>query len=83
MANRSDPIDQVKDELTALARACGKSDVHHLEPEDLVALTVEAAAMAGVPLAGTDWIPGRSRYWDGDCPRSWEAAPRAASRARS
>ena len=22
------------------------------------ALTVEAAAMAGVPLAGTDWIPG-------------------------
>jgi glutamate synthase domain-containing protein 2 len=46
-------------ELTTLARACGKSDVHNLEPEDLVALTVEAAAMAGVPLAGTDWIPGR------------------------
>ena len=32
-----------------------------LEPEDLVALTVEAAAMAQVPLAGTDWIPGRGR----------------------
>jgi len=47
-------------ELTTLTRACGKSDVHHLEPEDLVALTVEAAAMARVPLAGTDWIPG----WD-------------------
>jgi methylamine---glutamate N-methyltransferase subunit C len=47
-------------EVTALARACGKSDVHHLEPEDLAALTVEAAAMAGVPLAGTSWIPGRS-----------------------
>jgi glutamate synthase domain-containing protein 2 len=46
-------------ELTALTRACGKSDVHHLEPEDLVALTVEAAAMAQVPLAGTQWIPGR------------------------
>jgi methylamine---glutamate N-methyltransferase subunit C len=45
-------------ELTTLARACGKSNVHHLEPEDLVALTVEAAAMAKVPLAGTDWIPG-------------------------
>jgi glutamate synthase domain-containing protein 2 len=45
-------------EVTALARACGKSDVHHLEPEDLAALTVEAAAMAQVPLAGTDWIPG-------------------------
>ena len=46
-------------ELTTLARACGKQDVHHLEREDLVALTVESAAMAGVPLAGTDWIPGR------------------------
>ena len=46
-------------ELTTLARACGKSNVHHLEKEDLVALTVEAAAMAKVPLAGTNWIPGR------------------------
>ena len=45
-------------EVTALARACGKSDVHHLEPEDLAALTIEAAAMARVPLAGTGWIPG-------------------------
>jgi glutamate synthase domain-containing protein 2 len=45
-------------EVTALARACGKSNVHHLEPEDLVALSVEAAAMAKVPLAGTSWIPG-------------------------
>jgi glutamate synthase domain-containing protein 2 len=45
-------------ELTTLARACGKSNVHHLEREDLVALTVESAAMAKVPLAGTDWIPG-------------------------
>ena len=47
-------------ELATLARACGKSNVHHLEREDLVALTVEAAAMARVPLAGTDWIPGSS-----------------------
>ncbi len=46
-------------ELTALARACGKSNVHHLEREDLVALTVEAAAMAKVPLAGTSWVPGQ------------------------
>src|ERR1700735_1667362 len=45
-------------EVTALARACGKSSVHHLAPEDLAALTVEAAAMARVPLAGTSWIPG-------------------------
>ncbi len=48
-------------ELTTLARACGKSNVHNLEPEDLVALNVEAAAMAGVPLAGTSWIPGHER----------------------
>jgi methylamine---glutamate N-methyltransferase subunit C len=46
-------------ELTTIARACGKQDVHHLEREDLVALTVEAAAMANIPLAGTSWIPGR------------------------
>jgi glutamate synthase domain-containing protein 2 len=46
-------------ECQTLARACGKSHVHNLEPEDLVALTVEAAAMAGVPLAGTNWIPGQ------------------------
>jgi glutamate synthase domain-containing protein 2 len=48
-------------ELTTIARSCGKQNVHHLEREDLVALTVESAAMAGVPLAGTDWIPGRER----------------------
>ena len=46
-------------ETQTLARACGKSHVLNLEPEDLAALTVEAAAMAGVPLAGTDWIPGK------------------------
>src|SRR4051794_39332272 len=45
-------------ETQTIARACGKSHVHNLEPEDLVALTVEAAAMAQVPLAGTSWIPG-------------------------
>jgi glutamate synthase domain-containing protein 2 len=45
-------------EAQTIARACGKSHVHNLEPEDLVALTVEAAAMARVPLCGTEWIPG-------------------------
>ena len=47
-------------ELQTIARACGKSHVHNLEPEDLVALTVEAAAIAKVPLCGTDWIPGKT-----------------------
>jgi methylamine---glutamate N-methyltransferase subunit C len=46
-------------EAQTIARACGKSHLHNLEPEDLVALTIEAAAMARVPLAGTNWIPGR------------------------
>jgi glutamate synthase domain-containing protein 2 len=45
-------------EAQTLARACGKSHLHNLEPEDLVALTIEASAMARVPLAGTGWIPG-------------------------
>jgi glutamate synthase domain-containing protein 2 len=46
-------------EAQVIARACGKSHLHNLEPEDLVALTMEAAAMARVPLAGTNWIPGQ------------------------
>ena len=45
-------------EVQTLARANGKSHVQNLEPEDLAALTIEAAAMAKVPLAGTSWIPG-------------------------
>ncbi len=47
-------------EAQTIARACGHNHLLNLEPEDLCALTVEAAAMARVPLAGTDWIPGRS-----------------------
>ncbi len=46
-------------EAQTIARACGKSHLHNLEPEDLVALNMEAAAMARVPLAGTAWIPGQ------------------------
>lgn len=46
-------------EAQTIARACGKNHLHNLEPEDLCALTVEAAAMARIPLAGTSWIPGQ------------------------
>lgn len=49
-------------EAQTIARACGHNHVLNLEPEDLCALTIEAAAMAGVPLAGTDWIPGKGGY---------------------
>ena len=45
-------------EAQTIARACGKNSLHNLEPEDLCAINVEAAAMARVPLAGTNWIPG-------------------------
>jgi len=48
-------------ETQTLARAAGKTNVRNLEPEDMVALTVEAAAMSRIPLVGTDWIPG-TRY---------------------
>ncbi|MDE1897013.1 MAG: FMN-binding glutamate synthase family protein, partial [Rhodospirillales bacterium] len=47
-------------EAQTIARACGKSHLHNLEPEDLVALTLEASAMAQIPLAGTNWIPGKN-----------------------
>ncbi len=46
-------------EIQMLARACGKADVHDLEPEDLRALTVEASAITRIPLVGTNWVPGR------------------------
>ena len=49
-------------EAQTIARACGKSHLHNLEPEDLCALTMEAAAMARVPLAGTDWYPGKPGF---------------------
>ncbi len=49
-------------EAQTIARACGKNHLHNLEPEDLCALTLEAAAMARVPLAGTSWIPGQAGF---------------------
>ena len=45
-------------EAQAIARTCGKSSLSSLEPEDLVALTQEAADMAGVPTVGQSWVPG-------------------------
>jgi len=48
-------------EIQMLARACGKANVHNLEPEDLRSLTLEAAAITGIPLVGTNYVPGRTR----------------------
>ena len=72
LAKRLDPIEGGRHlanylrvlvlEAQTMARACGKSHLHNLDPEDLVALNVEAAAMARVPLAGTNWVPGQVQY---------------------
>ena len=45
-----------------ILRGSNKPHQPNFEPEHLVALTVEAAARAGVPLVGTDWIPGHHRH---------------------
>ena len=49
-------------EAQLFARACGKTNIHSLEPEDLAALTMEASAMAGVTLAGTNHTVGVEDY---------------------
>ena len=46
-------------EVQMIARACGKANVHDLDPEDMRALTMEAAAITGIPLVGTHWVPSR------------------------
>jgi len=45
-------------EMTVIAKSCGKGNVHNLEPEDLRAVSLEASAFTGVPLAGVDWVVG-------------------------
>src|SRR5215467_7498714 len=50
-------------EIQILARACGKRDVHDVEPEDLRALTLEASLITGLPLAGTNVVFGGGPGW--------------------
>ena len=50
-------------EIQILARACGKSNVHNLEPEDLRALTLESSMITGLPLAGTNRVFGGGPGW--------------------
>ena len=51
-------INSMTMEIALLTRSLGKGKVHSLEPEDLAALTIEASAMARVPLVGTDKVFG-------------------------
>ena len=53
----------VTSEIQILARACGKRDVHDLEPEDLRPLTMEASLITGLPLAGTNKVFGGGPGW--------------------
>src|SRR5438128_1542876 len=53
----------VTSEIQILARACGKNDVHDLEPEDLRALTLEASLITGLPLAGRNVVFGGGPGW--------------------
>ncbi len=79
LANRLDPIEGGRHlanylrvlvlEAQTMARACGKSHLHNLDPEDLVALTVEAAAMARVPLAEPIGYRGNSNIKYRPCER--------------
>jgi methylamine---glutamate N-methyltransferase subunit C len=46
-------LNSMTQEMQMFARACGKNDVHDLEPEDLRAMTIEASAITGIPLVGT------------------------------
>ena len=68
------PIDEAADrvanffqamnsEIQMLARACGKSDIHDLDPEDLRALTLESSMIAEVPLVGTRRVFGGGAGW--------------------
>jgi glutamate synthase domain-containing protein 2 len=50
-------------EIQILARACGKNNIHDLEPEDMRALTLEASLITGLPLAGTNTIFGGGPGW--------------------
>ena len=49
-------FDYLQVQVGDLKVTLGKGDVHSLEPEDLAALTIEASAMARIPLVGTNKI---------------------------
>jgi methylamine---glutamate N-methyltransferase subunit C len=46
-------------EIQLFARACGKSNVHDLEPEDLRALTLESSFITDIPMVGCNRVFGR------------------------
>ena len=45
-------------EAILLAKAAGKTKLRSLEREDLRSLTLEACAMTGIPLVGSNYVFG-------------------------
>jgi glutamate synthase domain-containing protein 2 len=43
-------IDAMTQEVTALTQQAGNTDIENLERQDLVALTMEASQLTGVPM---------------------------------
>ena len=48
-------LNSMTQEMQMFARACGKNVVHDLEPEDMRSMTIEASAITGIPLVGTNF----------------------------
>jgi glutamate synthase domain-containing protein 2 len=46
-------------EVQLIARACGKSNIHDLEPTDLRALTTDASFITGIPMVGSNKVFGQ------------------------
>jgi glutamate synthase domain-containing protein 2 len=51
-------ITGMTNEAVLLAKAAGKTKLKNLEREDLRSMTLEACAMTGIPLAGSDFVFG-------------------------
>lgn len=51
-------ITAITNEAVLLAKAAGKTKLKNLEREDLRSLTLEACAMTGIPLVGSDYVFG-------------------------
>jgi len=49
-------------EAQTIARACGKSHLHNLEPEDLCCAEPRGRRHVSGALAGTSWFPGKETF---------------------
>jgi glutamate synthase domain-containing protein 2 len=59
-------IKAITAEAVLLAKSAGKTKLKNLEREDLRALTLEACAMTGIPLVGSDLVIGKGFGFSAD-----------------